>query len=113
MPIPELPEAPAREGLVVRLLSALGQATARQSTQPTEIDFLGPLGELEKRVADTWPDAKPSGDGVDYRDEVLKVLTKRLRWRFRIQAGEELVRLLGRFAGVAVAAGVAWSLFVT
>lgn len=112
MPTPELPEAPAREGLIDRLLTALGQATSRQASRPTEIDFLGPLGELEKRVNESWPDGKPSGDGVNYRDESLKILAKRLRWRSRMQGGEELVRLLAKFAGVIVTAGIAWNLFV-
>jgi hypothetical protein len=95
------PDPPStRPSLAARVLRTVGDAV---STQPPDADFLGRLTEEEDRVLDKhWPEAKPSGDGVDYFDQWMQIRAKRWRWRARIAIGGEIVWLLGKVAGVAI-----------
>jgi len=91
----------------VRILNALSGASSPPS--PRNLDLLGPLDEAEKRVKEAWPEAKPSGDGGRYLDEIRAIHAKRLRWQARIATGGEIVWLLGKIAAVAIAFAFAWT----
>lgn len=96
----------------MRILRALGEAA---SSQPStrNLDLLGPLTEAEKRVKENWPDAKPSGDGVHYLDQIMKIVAARLRWRHWIATGGEIVWLLGKVVALVFAIAIAWTQFLT
>lgn len=106
--MPKPPGPPVSEmSISLRILKALSDASAPSSSR--DLDLLGQLDEAKKKVNETWPDAKPSGDGVDYLDKIMRIFEKRLRWREKIATGEEVVRLLGKLSAVLAVFAFSWS----
>lgn len=109
MPQPVPPEREATgTPFSLRLLQALGDVVAPRSSSPSGFDLIGEFNDAERKVKENWPEAKPSGDGAPYLDQILRILVRRLRWRVGIAVGGELAWLLGRVAALVIIIGVAW-----
>ncbi|HVD41989.1 MAG TPA: hypothetical protein VNC16_13425 [Solirubrobacterales bacterium] len=101
----------AERGIVLRLLRSLTRASTRPAPSPTA-DLFEALKEAEDKVDKVFPQAKPSGDGVGYRDRMMEIAINRVRWQAWMTNGKELLGLLTGCGTLAICLGTAWQLFV-
>ena len=91
------------------MLRTLRDVLSRQAERPSDHDFLEKLTEEEEKVLGKhWPEARPSGDGVEQLDQRMQIRLNRWRWRSRVATGGEIVWLLGKIGGLVICLGYAW-----
>ncbi|HET9676822.1 MAG TPA: hypothetical protein VFP21_04890 [Solirubrobacterales bacterium] len=96
---------------MLRFLGALTGASRQPSKTPTK-DFFEALKEAEEKVEKEFPEARPSGDGVEYQDRIMEIVIRRIRWQALITNGKELLGLLTVFCALAICLAFAWAHFV-